>query len=1087
MSNAPTTCKVCESSGLALLFTWHSAIATDTALAPIGASALSSHTTSAKALGLPDLQYARYVLRTLRPGYLHVYHEKAPVRLAKKVSAKDPEAGNWEIFRVAPGGALYPEDHPDFSTAAQFSCSQDGGSHIFTAMAYRLPDAHSSGKLWVAFSANLWTPELRGKNKKKQEVMQCVDVPALLGGASSATYISAKADWIEKNIAEFALGSFDQGGITPAFPFVSRRGQGAKIEARFNVLDSKHSQTKGRSAVIVLRDPVGTAASLAHIGASRHFQAKEYAWTQRHPLGAARSIDFIRDSVYQSQVQEIQKTTRPLLVTDVYDAQGKPLVSETERKFMPKPEEISEWRYIGVMGSQIFYDSKNLYKDIPQSARWLQLNAQPMDGIVIAPAADTAAARTEIATRKINRLHDREAVKKFKEQFQTELNAYNDKITQHGSDHALLINHPPIKAYFDKHFDPADPNRPQQFCKPGLIYLEEATRALIGWGGITPGMEATIRTLLEAKVDSPEGWAWRAVVGNQQGLFSTLDSFLSQQYDWFTNPDNKLDKSYDTLKALLADEDASKILTAKFGWLNKSGIGLSFGMMGFLGGAASHIAAQSISRDFPDEVAKAAQVGAKIEKTTRKFAEVMSKGVAGIELKLAAKVQTWCLNQSIVLEALLNKKPPARPLYVRVDVTLPQALEILVDFRKQKADFNRTTRKMLKELEGLQALDGKQTVSLDFLTTDVALDDAKNIKGLAGEADRVRVSVLSHTAGVPVAALSLQQLGEVYRKAHRYDGLKAGLTALLGESTPAAVRAATSVVAGAVNVPAAALRGATQFNGQLSLFGAWLQWRLHVKNEEKLEELNRRLAERKDLTQGQREAIEDAILITRLGNYDNWCGIAGGTLEMVGVGAAELRLAGTASALTALAAFAGAGGAFMNAAQNFKKAQGKSNGLERAYNLVGVLYVSAGFALGAAGVEVATHWFLERKLLEVGLRVATRDAAGRAIATRFGYGLAIRGGLSLTGVGLVVTVAAFAIEGLVAYYDRTKLEAWVENCYFGNYPKWRAQSRPTDGRRYAGWARMLPEKAIEDPALWDSEAKAFSLALEEANDQGAAS
>jgi hypothetical protein len=39
--------------------------------------------------------------------------------------------------------------------------------------------------------------------------------------------------------------------------------------------------------------------------------------------------------------------------------------------------------------------------------------------------------------------------------------------------------------------------------------------------------------------------------------------------------------------------------------------------------------------------------------------------------------------------------------------------------------------------------------------------------------------------------------------------------------------------------------------------------------------------------------------------------------------------------------------------------------------------------------------------------------------------------LSFTGWGLVFTVLAVGIEGLVIYMDRTPLEEWIEGSYFG--------------------------------------------------------
>ncbi len=1055
------TCKICEHSGLAFLFTYHGAIASDAKLAPIGANLLATHQESIAALGLPEVKHARYVLRLLRPGYLHIYHETEPAWLAQKKKAQkkiDPEAGHWESFRITDEHALIPEDHPDFGTKAPFQCSRDGGSHLLTAVTYRLPDAHGSGNIWVAFSANRWTSKLRKKNKANTEVMQAIDIAALLGGNLEANMVKPEAAWLDKYLTEFALTYFRQGSKESAFPFANTLyHQGKQFQKHLGDLDGNHPKTKDRSVVFVLRDPVGTSASLGNVSAARHRQAVDYAQSQRHPLGAAQAIDFIRDGVYQAKEAELK--SRPLKKSDAYNAIGKPLFSDRDMRAFPDGAELSKWMYMGTMSYQSFVDGKNIHKNLPASARWLGLVGQMGYGSVIAPIQDVATVQTRILTRKMDRLHDGKAKETFQQDFQAALDKFEQQLCQHSADHAAFIGHPALKAYFLEHFDPEDPNSPRQECKPGITYMEEANQALIGWGGITPESEAAIKALMDAKIESLDGWALRALVANQKGLFSTLDDFWSQQYDWFTNPANKLDKSYDALKALLGDEEvAKKLYVPRFGWLNSAGIGLSFGMMGFLGGAATHIAANALTREFPSTVS----AGGKAIGKARGLADLMANGIVAKELKLAAKINTWCNHQAALLEGALHKKPPARPLYVRTTVTMAQALEILVDMKAQKVSFNRKTRELFQILESMPEAMRSQTISLDFLTTDVALDDAKNIKGVADSAEQVRVSVLSHTkaAGVGVASLSVAQLGEIYRKAHRFDALKKGLVDIVRDGVPQLSKFVASAGGAVASLPGAAARGMTERAGHFAFFGAFLQYRLMLGNEESIQKLEAKLAG--SLTPVQREAIQDALAITKLGLWDNYAGVTGGVTELMGIGAHGMQLTGTASALLTVAAFAGAAASFFNAMQNFTKAMGKrkegDDSLKNAYYGVGFLYGLASASFAASGFEIAVHWFVERKVLPVGLT---------STATRFGYGIALRG-LSLTGWGLVFTVGAFAVEGIVAYYDRTKLETWVEVCYFGDKPKYRG-----------------PDGKANDPSNWDSEAKFLGLSLEEASGQGA--
>ncbi len=79
-------------------------------------------------------------------------------------------------------------------------------------------------------------------------------------------------------------------------------------------------------------------------------------------------------------------------------------------------------------------------------------------------------------------------------------------------------------------------------------------------------------------------------------------------------------------------------------------------------------------------------------------------------------------------------------------------------------------------------------------------------------------------------------------------------------------------------------------------------------------------------------------------------------------------------------------------------------------------------ALFLNGVAILAEWLVKRLALRVGISVVAVLEFG---ATK------------LTGWGWVATIVAFVVEGIVNWFDRTKMEAWVENCYFGKEPKFK--------------------------------------------------
>lgn len=1096
-------CVACEKSGLPIVFLFHGAIANDKSFAPSEAFDLSKlgfeppspinaslqaparpeqHDQSVKAIGLPALTHSRYVLRSLRPGvFLYVYHEKPSEALKLRArnfnkgrTNPDPEEANWEVFRVLKGGAIVPREHPYFANPQPFACFSDNGTHIFTTMTYRLGDAHLAAGIRVAVSANLWDSKLRKKNK---ESMLRISIPDVLAGTPPGI-IRPDAAWLERYVADFALDNLKHAGKEPTSALAPLKGRGAELCKRMALLSKGHPKVEGKGFVVALADPVGTAEALADISRARHLQALDYSNSQRHPLGAAAGIEFVRKCVYDERAASLPN--RPLVPTDAYNARGEPLFSPEGAKQMPDEREMRDWVHCGVMTYTTYVDRRRPPRSLPESARFLQLKGDYL-GVVIAPKIDVATVHGEIATRKMRRLHNEAALKTFLAKFENDIKGYNRRVSEHDSDRAKVLVWAKLKAVMRDHFDKADPNATNQPHSPGLVYMQEVAKALIAGGeGMTPGLEHAAKVLLNAKVDSDDGWALRGMIANQEGLFSPLATFMEDQFDWYSSEDKKLDKTYDTLKALLCDDISGKV-TARHGWLNLAGVGFSYQIQGFLVGAAVYLVGKELEEWAAKNAASVKQAAQSAKAAVSTASASTAKMLDSAQNRLATKLNAWCHQQALIIDGVLNKKPAARPVMARVEVTIEQALEVLSDRRAPGSRMGQREaawRSLPEHLRG-------EKVQLDWITTDVDLQDVRNVQDLDAKSSKVVVKVRDHHRGLLPVEFTMEQLNELYRRAHRYDGLKKSIhsavrdgipataqalmtavvvptkAVLQGASTATAPGGVVSKVAGGAGTVAKSL---TSNAGMLSLFGAWLQWRLHEQNKEKIEALTARLANTPHLTWEQREAIQDTILLTRLGLWDNYAGIAGGVLEATGLVAAKLRLVTPGAGLLAGAAFAGAAGNFANAFQNFAKARTKADegagGFSFAYRGVGALYAAAALALVASGVEIGVHWYLERKVLEVGLR-----QVGVAVASRFGYGLALRG-LSLTGWGVVLTLAAFAIEGIVVYFDRTELEQWIENCYFGVEPKYRG--------------------TYDDPALWTAEAKALEMALKKASESMAA-
>jgi hypothetical protein len=135
------TCPNCNKSGLAILPVRYAVVPTDVPGTLPG--------------GLGDrvadvrLAHNKYVLRTMRQGFLYLFHEKHPRGSHIK----------WEVYSVSAAGTLWKQ----FSATAVESiidepaCSRKG--HNLPASIITIPEPEKCGKVWLAFSEHVWSKE----------------------------------------------------------------------------------------------------------------------------------------------------------------------------------------------------------------------------------------------------------------------------------------------------------------------------------------------------------------------------------------------------------------------------------------------------------------------------------------------------------------------------------------------------------------------------------------------------------------------------------------------------------------------------------------------------------------------------------------------------------------------------------------------------------------------------------------------------------------------------------------------------------------------------------------------------------------
>lgn len=105
----------------------------------------------------PALTFGGYALRTLRAGYVMVFHE-TPHTADLKAS------GGWQAYQVSDGGYLAPYPLQTVEGAGQkaeeaFTCQRTAA--YASAMLLVIPEAKAAGKVWIGYSDHPWASPVR--------------------------------------------------------------------------------------------------------------------------------------------------------------------------------------------------------------------------------------------------------------------------------------------------------------------------------------------------------------------------------------------------------------------------------------------------------------------------------------------------------------------------------------------------------------------------------------------------------------------------------------------------------------------------------------------------------------------------------------------------------------------------------------------------------------------------------------------------------------------------------------------------------------------------------------------------------------
>ena len=932
-------CEHCNRSGLSLLLLRPSPVALDRRIAPVASSSIKSAGGLVSGL-LPAMPLqSRTVLRLLRSGFVHVYIPSPPKGVPK-----------WLHFRVSDNADLHRAGTPAYGAAQPQVCAAQGHNALGMRL-LPIPQAHLINEIWIAYSANHWTDEIKSVNAANPAAMQKISLRAC-GPNELQAPTGAQ---LKEHVLEFALASHVTADLRrPEFAFVGLVGQAQAMAEQLRAAASLHPDTKGMERAVVLRDPVGYAAELNSIRVLRHelylreIERKENA----HPLNSSAAVLGIKSVIVDSNKAQSAVRVSPLKTKAKFESEQWPPgtvwqpLSDADRAALMAS---AQSRLLDVLGGQgavmrhLFQQpdmGRVLYPDHEARARKWAEEAAAETWAQLSPHVDEAARASWVNA--------------FNARMQREHLA---PLALHEDDWRDAVESEAVRQYFLFHWDEGDPNPKQRAAiSAGVAYARESQYINVP----APFTEGKVldRYLAELQRDITDQSAitLRAVVGNQKDLIDLVHGQLTG------NPGDTgmRDKTYDFLKGVLGLEAGN----AKFNWMGDALAMFSVGQLCAFSTAVSSAA-------------------------------MRSRSASPLLVKAMGRVQfLWGVQQALDLAvaASLSGRTGKMPVLVTKAVPIADALETL---RARAGESLGVSRSRVKRMRAHQA-----TIQLSFLTdTDALRAVAGDMDALLKQAGNGAVlmgpagTAAAHTAAAGRAATltEAQFLRLFARGAGQAGDPRAAVRQALAHRG-ADIRNITMSMDGRLALGSVIVQGIGLYNGLAALSNAKDQTAV------------------RDAWYG----IYDSSAGVLGGLLETWAVAVSSRLTHQ-LGAQAAARSASLGALRAIGFLAGAAGGFVNAASAWAKADDAfavgNDAAHRAYQTSGHVFFGLGVAGGAAAAGVVADTMVARGVGGALARtVAARVGAQGVLAVVGGTAITVSGiGLVLLGVGVAFQVGAMAL------------------------------------------------------------------------------
>lgn len=191
-----------------------------------------------------SIKQSKYVLRTLRPGFLYLYYLNPLTK-----------AWTWQCYMVSALGLL--REIP-LSTKAPLFPSElpcTNPVHNIKSSIIALKNPEKITQAYIGYSEHFWSPKTRERYKKETKPRLVEFSPAAWMSSLKQASAVAAAE-MEKCVLEYSAANFGRHLQSSYFDYNSRAGQASHLKARMEKINP------GKGMILAIPDPIGCVSDL---------------------------------------------------------------------------------------------------------------------------------------------------------------------------------------------------------------------------------------------------------------------------------------------------------------------------------------------------------------------------------------------------------------------------------------------------------------------------------------------------------------------------------------------------------------------------------------------------------------------------------------------------------------------------------------------------------------------------------------------------------------------------------------------------------------------------------------------------------